>query len=138
MLNRMMLLLVQGVAKHAEPAANEVAGDIEDKAAQFGKNAPKAAAQLREGAVGAAKDIADNAGPVAHRVGGHIHPSCPHPCIQSFGRQVLRNTNMSGEATGSLYTPVHAKLETCWETCTTERRVHAAWYSTRRSLDFAY
>ncbi len=65
--------LVQGVAKHAEPASNEVSEKLEDKAAKFGKNAPKAAAQLSEGAIGAAKDISDNAGPVAHKVGKTYH-----------------------------------------------------------------
>ncbi len=57
------------VAKHAEPAAEEMSQDIESGARRLGKTAPKATRELTSGAVDAAHELAKNAKPIADQVG---------------------------------------------------------------------
>ena len=57
------------MAKHAEPAAEEISQDIESGARRLGKTAPKATRELTSGAVDAAHELAKNAKPIADQVG---------------------------------------------------------------------
>ena len=59
---------MQKVAKHAEPAANELSDRMEEGADKFSKNAGPAAKELSEKAVKAAHHVKEHAGPKAHQV----------------------------------------------------------------------
>lgn len=58
----------QNVAKHAEPAADEISQNIESGAHRLGKTAPKATRELTGGAVDAAHELAKSAKPIADQV----------------------------------------------------------------------
>ena len=59
---------LQKVAKHAEPAANELSDRMEEGADKFSKNAGPAAKELSDKAVKVAHNVKEQAGPKAHQV----------------------------------------------------------------------
>lgn len=68
---------LQNIAKHAEPAAEEVSQRIEEGAHTFAANAGPATKELTDRAVDAAHDVAKQAKPTADEV-------CPYaimPCV---------------------------------------------------------
>ena len=65
---RLSTFFLQKVAKHAEPAANELSDRMEDGADKFSKNAGPAAKELSDKAVKVAHDVKEQAGPRAHQV----------------------------------------------------------------------
>jgi hypothetical protein len=60
--------VLQNVAKHAEPAADEVSQNIEEGASKFAERAGPATREITDRAVDAAKDVAKNAKPTADKV----------------------------------------------------------------------
>lgn len=69
---------LQNVAKHAEPAAEEISQDIESGARRLGKTAPKATRELTGGAVDAAHELAKSAKPIADQVRNCCRWLCTH------------------------------------------------------------
>ena len=69
--------MVQKLAKHAEPAAQELSDKMEGGAEKFAKHAGPAARELSERAVDAAKDVEKHAAPKAHKVWSLPHISLP-------------------------------------------------------------
>ena len=60
--------MVQKLAKHAEPAANELGDRLEGGAHKFAKHAPAATKEFSDRAIDAAEDLSKNAAPKAHKV----------------------------------------------------------------------
>ena len=59
---------VQKLAKHAEPAANELSDRMEGGAHKFAKHAGPATKEFSDRAIDAAEDLSKNAAPKAHKV----------------------------------------------------------------------
>ena len=66
--SKLFLSFLQKVAKHAEPAANELSDRMEEGADKFSKNAGPAAKELSDKAVKVAHNVKEQAGPKAHQV----------------------------------------------------------------------
>lgn len=80
------------MAKHAEPAANELSDRMEEGADKFSKNAGPAAKELSDKAVKVAHNVKEQAGPKAHQVcfPAHITWLRPNKGIMSSGAKTER------------------------------------------------
>ena len=73
--------MVQKLAKHAEPAAQELSDKMEGGAEKFAKHAGPATKEFSERAVDAAKDVEKHAAVKAHKV--WTLPRISHPATSS-------------------------------------------------------